>query len=54
MRLGDIEFRKVVFAYPSRPSAVVLDEFSLTIKQGKIIALAGPSGLGKSTISQVR
>jgi ATP-binding cassette subfamily B (MDR/TAP) protein 1 len=47
---GDIELRGINFAYPSRPSAKVLDEFSLHIPAGKTTALVGASGCGKSTI----
>jgi len=47
---GQIEFRNVTFAYPSRPDEVILREFSLVINPGQKVALVGPSGSGKSTI----
>lgn len=47
-RIGTIEFRNVTFAYGNGPP--VLDDFNLTIPAGETIALAGPSGGGKSTI----
>lgn len=47
---GDIEFRNVSFAYPSRPEVPILDSVSLSAKRGEKIALVGPSGSGKSTI----
>mmetsp|Transcript_17707 Transcript_17707/g.68691 ORF Transcript_17707/g.68691 Transcript_17707/m.68691 type:complete len:705 (+) Transcript_17707:27-2141(+) len=47
---GEIEFRHVHFAYPSRPQHQVLTDFSLTIPAGKVTALVGESGAGKSTI----
>ncbi|OQE41222.1 hypothetical protein PENCOP_c005G02634 [Penicillium coprophilum] len=46
----DIVFKKVTFAYPSRPEVKVLDELDLCIEAGKITAIVGPSGSGKSTI----
>lgn len=47
---GEIEMHKVSFAYPSRPEAVVLRDFSFQAKAGQRIALVGPSGAGKSTV----
>ncbi|CAN0922826.1 Putative multidrug resistance protein [Linum grandiflorum] len=47
---GDIEVRDVHFAYPSRPDTMVLKGFSLLIPAGKMVALVGSSGCGKSTI----
>ncbi|KAJ6806125.1 ABC transporter B family member 2-like isoform X1 [Iris pallida] len=47
---GHIQFSKVSFSYPSRPGALVLDAFNLDIPSGKIIALVGKSGSGKSTV----
>ncbi|KAF5272755.1 hypothetical protein FQA39_LY07782 [Lamprigera yunnana] len=50
---GNIEYKKVHFAYPSRPSTNVLKGLNLSILQGKMVALVGPSGCGKSTIVQL-
>lgn len=47
---GEIEVREVNFAYPSRPEAVVLRDFSFQARAGQRIALVGPSGAGKSTV----
>jgi ATP-binding cassette subfamily B (MDR/TAP) protein 1 len=63
---GLVELEDVTFAYPTRPSATVLDKFSLTVPAGKVTALVvrrthgawraranatqGQSGSGKSTI----
>lgn len=47
---GDVEFRDVHFAYPSRPSVQVLRGLNLVIPAGKTTALVGPSGSGKSTV----
>jgi ABC-type bacteriocin/lantibiotic exporter with double-glycine peptidase domain len=45
---GKIEFRDVSFAYASRES--VLEGISFRIHPGERIALAGPSGVGKTTL----
>lgn len=47
---GDIEIRNVYFSYPSREDKLILQGFSLTIPAGKVVALVGSSGCGKSTI----
>uniref|UniRef100_A0A7S0R4U3 ATP-binding cassette transporter n=1 Tax=Chlamydomonas leiostraca TaxID=1034604 RepID=A0A7S0R4U3_9CHLO len=47
---GEIEFRGVRFAYPSRPTVVIYRDFSLHIEAGKTCALVGESGSGKSTV----
>lgn len=47
---GHIEIERLCFAYPSRPDVLALNELSLTIKAGEMIALVGPSGAGKSTL----
>ena len=45
---GRIEFDKVGFSY--REGETILDRFDLVIEPGKVTALVGPSGGGKSTI----
>ncbi|MBZ9992324.1 ABC transporter ATP-binding protein [Mesorhizobium sp. BH1-1-4] len=45
---GEIRFDAVSFAYQNGPP--VLDGFDLTLAPGKMTALVGPSGGGKSTI----
>ncbi|KAF7037701.1 hypothetical protein CFC21_048022 [Triticum aestivum] len=47
---GRIEFKKVDFAYPTRPQCLILQDFSLDVKAGTSIGLVGRSGCGKSTI----
>ncbi|THD22088.1 Multidrug resistance protein 1 [Fasciola hepatica] len=47
---GNIIFKDVDFAYPTRPDIVVLKKFNLELKSGQTVALVGPSGSGKSTI----
>jgi ATP-binding cassette subfamily B (MDR/TAP) protein 1 len=47
---GVVELERVTFAYPTRPNTTVLDNFSLHVPAGKVTALVGHSGSGKSTI----
>ncbi|XP_060080419.1 uncharacterized protein LOC132559811 [Ylistrum balloti] len=47
---GKVEFDNVKFTYPSRPETEVLKGISFTLEPGKVLALVGPSGGGKSTI----
>lgn len=47
---GRVEFARVCFAYPSRPSRQVLDDYTMEVAPGETVALVGPSGAGKSTV----
>ncbi|XP_030544979.1 putative multidrug resistance protein [Rhodamnia argentea] len=47
---GDVEFKQVDFFYPTRPQHLILKDMNLHIGAGKIVALVGKSGSGKSTI----
>jgi len=47
---GEIQIRDLRFAYPTRPTAQVLQGLDLSIPAGKMTALVGPSGCGKSTL----
>lgn len=44
---GDIEFDGVCFSYEDKP---ILQDISLRIAAGQVIALVGPSGAGKTTL----
>ncbi|GLJ30586.1 hypothetical protein SUGI_0605660 [Cryptomeria japonica] len=46
---GELDFKDVGFAYPSRPHTKVLNNFCLNIPGGQTVALVGSSGSGKST-----
>ncbi|KAM7267651.1 hypothetical protein ACFE04_009817 [Oxalis oulophora] len=46
---GEIDFKNVEFAYPSRPECKILNGFDLKVPAGKTVALVGSSGSGKST-----
>ena len=48
--LYQLKFNNVFFTYPSRPDKFVLTGFSLSIRKGETLAIAGKSGDGKSTI----
>ncbi|RWR73848.1 ABC transporter B family member 25 [Cinnamomum micranthum f. kanehirae] len=50
---GDVEIDDVWFAYPSRPSNMVLKGITLKLKPGTKVALVGPSGGGKTTIANL-
>ena len=47
---GHIQFKDVSFSYPSRPDVLIFDKLCLDIPSGKIVALVGGSGSGKSTV----
>ncbi|KVH95222.1 AAA+ ATPase domain-containing protein [Cynara cardunculus var. scolymus] len=47
---GHIRFDDVQFSYPSRPDVMIFDKLRLDIPSGKIVALVGGSGSGKSTV----
>ena len=48
---GDVRFEDVSFAYD--PRRLVLDGISFTVPAGRSVAIVGPSGVGKSTISRL-
>ena len=50
---GEITFRDVTFAYPTRTEEATLSNVNLDVSPGETIALVGPSGAGKSTFIQL-
>ncbi|TMP02143.1 ABC transporter ATP-binding protein [Pseudoalteromonas sp. S3178] len=48
-----IELENISFNYPSRPDVSALNKISLTIEQGKTVAIVGPSGAGKTTLFEL-
>ena len=50
---GEIEFKNVTFAYPLKPDVNVLKNLTTKIEKGKVVAIVGHSGSGKTTISNL-
>ena len=50
---GNIEFKNVAFAYPTRPAVTIFEDLSFTIPQGSNVAIVAPSGAGKSTVASL-
>jgi ATP-binding cassette subfamily B (MDR/TAP) protein 1 len=50
---GDIEVRNVSFAYPSRPTHLVLRESTFFFPAGETTFIVGKSGSGKSTLNNL-
>ena len=50
---GEIVFDDVRFHYPQRPDAPALEGFSLRVRPGETVALVGPSGAGKTTVTHL-
>ena len=51
--LGQLSFKNLSFAYPTRPELTILNDISFEAKAGETIAIVGPSGAGKSTIASL-
>jgi ATP-binding cassette subfamily B protein len=50
---SEIQFNEVSFNYPSRPNQAATDKLTLTVDAGKVLALVGPSGAGKTTLFEL-
>ncbi|KAI5779739.1 P-loop containing nucleoside triphosphate hydrolase protein [Geopyxis carbonaria] len=50
---GVIKFNNVSFSYPTRPAVTIFDNINFEITPGTNVAIVGPSGGGKSTISSL-
>lgn len=50
--ISSIEFKNVSFSYPETDQ-VVLSDVSFRINKGETVALVGPSGVGKTTITKL-
>lgn len=50
---AQIIFDAVSFNYPSRPDQPATQALNLTAEQGKVLALVGPSGAGKTTLFEL-
>jgi len=48
-----VEFRSVSFAYSERPSEFVLDDVSFGLRRGKVTAIVGSTGAGKTTLADL-
>jgi len=48
-----VEMDRVSFAYPSKPDINALNDFSMTIEPGEMVAIVGQTGGGKSTVMQL-
>ena len=50
MAIESVEFRNVTFAYPGAAKKPVFKDFSATFRAGKVVALVGANGTGKTTL----
>ncbi len=50
---AEVTFNDVSFHYPSRPDQPAMQDLNLVAEEGKILALVGPSGAGKTTLFEL-
>lgn len=50
---SEVSFDQVTFHYPSRPHTPAIEQLNLTAREGKVLALVGPSGAGKTTLFEL-
>ncbi|MGC9461722.1 ATP-binding cassette domain-containing protein, partial [Vibrio genomosp. F10] len=50
---AEVVFENVTFHYPSRPDQAATDNLVLRAEEGKVLALVGPSGAGKTTLFEL-
>ena len=50
---SDVTLENITFSYSGKEKGAVLQNISLTIPQGSLTALVGPSGGGKSTVARL-
>ena len=50
---AEVTFDSVNFNYPSRPDQPAVKGLNLTAERGKVLALVGPSGAGKTTLFEL-
>lgn len=50
---NDIEFKNVVFSYPTRSSDIVFNNCSFKVEGGSSTCFVAPSGAGKSTVASL-
>src|SRR6185437_2858 len=50
---AEIKFDRVSFHYDAEHPKPVLDEFSLTVKAGQMVALVGQTGSGKTSVTNL-
>ncbi|CAG23273.1 ABC transporter ATP-binding protein/permease [Photobacterium profundum] len=50
---AEVAFDDVTFHYPSRPDQAAAEHLTLKAEEGKVLALVGPSGAGKTTLFEL-
>jgi ATP-binding cassette, subfamily B, bacterial MsbA len=46
-----VRFDNISFHYPNSPGGFTIEDLTLEVKAGEVVALVGPSGAGKSTLA---